>query len=149
MDVLVEDRFKGLLVVARNTLGTFVVVLLISLMMLAPNTTPRLTGSFVAIFATVFMVVMVREARGALQHHHEDFTRGQVRRRLIFPFIGYILLVVVGLFVRAGETEILYLNISIFCMLLANATWSAWDMMVRVGRAKERGKRERLELGER
>jgi len=142
MDVLVEERFKALLVVARNTLGSFVLVLIVSLMMLVPDQSPRLVGTLMTAFATVFLILMLREALEAIHHHHEDFSRAQVRRRLIFPLVGYAMLVLVGLSVRAGVIEMLFLNISIFCMLLANGTWSAWDIMVRVGRAKERAKRE-------
>ena len=44
LEVLVQDRFSALLVVARSTLSTFVVLLIVSLMLLAPEPTMRTSG---------------------------------------------------------------------------------------------------------
>ncbi len=142
LEVLVQDRFKALLVVARSTLSTFVVLLVVSLMLLAPEPTPRTTGITLFVFSGIFFVLTVREMRGAFQHEHAEFSRRLLRRRLLFPVFGYALIAIVGLCVMRGIHEMLFLMLSIASGMLANAVWASWDLLVRVARTKDRMKAE-------
>jgi len=142
LEVLVQERFASLLVVARSTLSTFVVLLVVSLMLLAPDPTPRTTGITLVVFAGIFMVLTIREMRGAFRQEHAEFSRRLLRRRLLFPVFGYAIIVIIGAFVIRGIYEMLFLMVSVASGLLANAVWASWDLLVRVARTKERMKSE-------
>lgn len=142
LEVLVQPRFAALLVVARSTLSSFVAVLVVSLMFLVPHSTPRVTGVTLCIFTVIFNALAIREMRGPLSHNHADFSSRLLRRRLMAPLVGYALIFIVGLFVLRGTLEMMFLMISATCLLLANAVWGSWDLLVRVARAKERSKGE-------
>lgn len=142
LEVLVQDRFAALLVVARSTLSTFVVLLIVSLMLLAPEPTMRTTGVTLFVFSTIFLVVTLREMRGAFRQEHAEFSRKLIRRRLLFPVFGYALIALLGLCVINGIFEMLYLMVSIASGLLANAVWASWDLLVKVARTKARMKTE-------
>lgn len=142
LEVLVQPRFASLLVVARSTLSTFVVLLIVSLMLLTPDPTMRTTGVTLFVFSTIFLVITLREMRGAFAHEHAEFSRRLLRRRLLFPVFGYALIALLGLCVINGIFEMLYLMVSIASGLLANAVWASWDLLVKVARTKERMRTE-------
>jgi len=138
LEMLVEERYSAMLVVARSTLSSFVTVLVVSLMLLAPDLTMRLTGVMLVTFVGVFTLVSYRQMGNALKDHHEDFPRQLLRRRLLAPIAGNLIMLLVGLALLAGLPEMLFLMISVMCLLLANAIWSSWDLLVRIAQAKRR-----------
>lgn len=138
LEMLVEERYSAMLVVARSTLASFVTVLVVSLTLLAPELSMRLTGVMLVTFVGVFTLVSFRQMGNALKDHHEDFPRQLLRRRLLAPIAGNLIMLLVGLALLAGLPEMLFLMISVMCLLLVNAIWSSWDLLVRIAQAKRR-----------
>src|SRR4051812_36974019 len=61
MEVLVQERFQGMLLVARSALVSFIVVMIVSITMLQPWLPARPTGIVLIMFAAVFSVLMMIE----------------------------------------------------------------------------------------
>ena len=142
MEVLVQEHYRSMLVVARTTLTSFVTVLIVSLIFLVPHLAMRPIGVMLITFVGVFGVLTLREMRGALKHVHPDFPRRTVIRRVLLPLVGYGLIAVAGVGLLKRDYELTYSIISGMIMLLANAAWASWDLLVRVSRVKQRAKLE-------
>ena len=138
LDRFVEKSHEHLLALSRVTLLSFTFVLFASLFMLVP---PPLQG----VRQTAIMIAAVGVAglgwttglMRATQHHDEaGFTRAQMRRRLLVPVVGYlmILLTAVGLWLEIGE--MLYMMIGAICMILGNAAGTSWELLVQIAKQK-------------
>lgn len=138
LDVLLHERRAHLLDLARQTLLTFVVALMLSLMFLVPPTRPFVLALTVAAPSLAGLVLaaggLAREMRvteTGLQR------RGLLRRRLV-QILAFALLLVAATQIAAQTPEAFGTMIAPMCMLLANATNSAWDLLVQVGKLKAR-----------
>ena len=136
MEVLVQEHYRGMLVVARAALTSFVTVLIVSLMLLVPRLAMRPTGVALILFVVVFGALTIADMRGAMRHEHADFTRRTVRRRVLAPLIGYGLIALTGVGLLRRDYGMMYVMVSAMSLLLANAAWASWDLLVRVARAK-------------
>ncbi len=136
MEVLVRPKFSGMLVVARSALTSFVTVLIVSMMMLPPGLSPRSSGFSLIAFVGVFTVISLFDLRKALEHEHQDFPRRTVRRRVLMPIVGYAFLMFIGVSLFRHVYEAMYLMISAMSLLLANAAFASWDLLVRVSKVK-------------
>jgi len=141
MEVLVQDPYRSMLVVARATLTSFVTVLIVSMMLLVPHPAIRPTGLALILFVVLFGGLTLTEMRGAMKHDHADFPRRTVSRRVLIPLIGYGLMAMVGVGFLQRRYAMAYAMVSAMSLLLANAAWASWDLLVRVSRVKERAKR--------
>jgi hypothetical protein len=137
VDALVHPSREHLLSLARATLLSFVFVLTLSLMMLVPAPGMRVMGVTWLLLGTVFSGITLRQIlRSPI--HHDDFSRGLFRRRLMFPLIGYAWTAVSGAVLLRREPEALFLIVGALCMLLGNAAGTSWDLLVRVARIRRR-----------
>jgi hypothetical protein len=141
VDALVQESREHLLGLARATLMSFVFVLTLSLMMLVPAPGMRVTGVTWLLIGGVFAVVTLRQILRT-PVHHDDFSRGLFRRRLMFPLIGYAWTAVAGAVLLRRQPEALFLLVGALCMLLGNAAGTSWDLLVRVARIRKRAAEE-------
>lgn len=141
LDQLVEDSHEHLLALGRITLMSFTMILMISLIMLVPPQSARQTGIMmmaVAFAGTLFTVRMTV----ATKHHDEaGFSRGMMRKRILFPVVAYVLIALSGFGVMNGVPETLYFMIGGICMALGNAAGTSWELIVQVAKHKKRAAR--------
>ena len=138
LDRLVEPHHEHLLALARATLTSFVMVLIVSMFMLVPPMSTRMTGLMISIVGIAGIVTSTLQMRSARHHDEGGFTRAQMRRRTVFPIVGYLLMLSAGFGVWLGVPELLFNMISGVCMLLGNAAGTSWDLLVRVAKSKRR-----------
>lgn len=136
IDQLVEPSHEHLLALSRATLTSFVSVLMASLFMLVPPLGARPVGVFLTLLAVMGIVVTVVYARGAQHHEEAGFSRRQMRRRLLFPILGYLLMLTGGVGVYLRIPEMLYQMIGAIGMILGNAAGTAWELLVTVAKQK-------------
>lgn len=138
IDALIDDSRAYLLGLARTVLLSFVMVLTLSLVMLIPHQSLRMTGVLLSALGVVAFAVTTRQARaGAASTHHDEFSRALFRRRQMIPLFGYGWLVLTGVAVLVtGVPEFTYWAVGAVCMLLGNAAGTSWDLLVRVARVK-------------
>ena len=138
LDQLVEDSHAHLLGLARVTLGTYTMIMTLSLMMLAPAFSPRITGVMLIAVAVVSAAFTLRTV--VRNEHHEEggFTRKNLRRRLRLPIVGYAMTAVSGLGVLLGVPELMNWMLGVICMLLGNAVGTSWELLIHVARHKRK-----------
>jgi hypothetical protein len=140
IDELIHDEREHLLALARTTLFSFTMVLLLSLMMLVPRQGLRPVGAELIVLGVNFLILTFRQLRWRPKTEHADFSVGVLRRRLIFPLVGYLLILGTGAGLMVTRVpEMLYFLIGAVCMVLGNAAGASWDLLVRVARIKREG----------
>lgn len=138
LDVLLHDRRAHLLDLARQTLLAYVYVLLVSLMFLVPPTSPRSLGFNVgAATAVVLGIALVGLVREMWQRETAIERRALARRRLL-QIVALGLALYAAWQIGIGEPLGMSLFYAPLAVLLANATGSAWMLLVQVGRLKAR-----------
>lgn len=137
VETLVRESREHLLDLARATLLTFVLVMILSLMMLVPYQNLRVVAVQLIVLGAVFTFHTGRVlffTRGA---GHEDFSLDLFRRRLILPLIGYFWIAATGVVLLKTRVPVtLMFIIGAVCMLLGNASGTSWDLLVRVARIR-------------
>ncbi|MEQ1831766.1 MAG: hypothetical protein ABL977_01840 [Candidatus Eisenbacteria bacterium] len=136
LDLLVEVGHEHLLGLSRATLTTFVSVLIVSLFMLVPSMSMRMTGLLLMIVAAAGLITTVYFSRHMNKHHGGALSPQQMRRRTLMPLIAYLLILSAGAGVYLGAPEMLFNMIGGICMILGNAAGTSWELLVRVAQHK-------------
>ena len=134
LDRLVEETHEHLLALARVTLLSFTVVLFASMFMLVPPSSRRQTAFMLAAMGVAGLVFTFRLTRTARHHDEAGFSRGQVRKRLLFPTVAYIMMLVTAAGIYVGIPEMLYMMVGAMCMILGNASGTSWELLVQIAR---------------
>ena len=137
LDVLLDDSRSHVLGHARETLLSFVYVLIVSLLYLVPEETPKVIGVGVVAASIVPIVLVVRAlVRSRTQHDDSQVSRYVMRRRLIL--LAALLLMLyfgVRLVIQRSLGEP-YAMVGCVSLVLGNAVGASWDLLVQVGRLK-------------
>ena len=136
IDRLVEESHEHLLALARVTLLSFTFVLFASLFLLAPLFNMKQHAMMLAGVSIAGLWFTIRLSVAVRHHDEAGFSRGQMRRRIVVPLVGYglMLLTAAGLFFDIGA--MLYLMISAVCMILGNAAGTSWELLVQIAKQK-------------
>lgn len=120
----------------HESLLAYVYVLILSLMFLVPPSTPRMLGAMIAgptlVVLGISLVGLIKETRQkeTALDRHKLFRRRMVQIiALAMSLYGAFLL-----WNRVGYG--VFIMITPICMILGNATGTAWDLMTQVGRLK-------------
>ena len=140
LDALLHDSRQHLLRLARSTLLSFVVVLVLSLAMLAPSQGSRPLGVQLITLGIVAIVVSWRQLVG--QSGDPGLLHGEMRMRRWLPLIAFLSFIGIGYAILRGHPDFMLLLVGSVGMLLGNATGVSWDLLVRVGKAKREMERE-------
>lgn len=144
VDALVQDHREHLLDLARATLMSFVLVMVLSLSLLVPQAGQRVTGMQLFILGVGFSVWTLRTLIFARGVGHQHFSLGRYRRRLVIPLLGYGYISLVGwMLFHRGSPEWLTFLIGGICLLLGNASGTSWELLVRVARIRRSDAEER------
>jgi len=141
IDRLVEDSHEHLLALSRVTLTSFVFVMTASLFMLVPPMGPHFLGLMISTLGIMGLVLTGVYAARAKHHEEAGFTRRQMRRRLMFPAVGYLFMLMAGIGVHEHIPEMLYQMIGAICMILGNAAGTSWELLVNVAKQKRSAQR--------
>jgi len=136
LDRLVEESHEHLLALGRVTLLSFLVVLFASMFMLVPPTGPHQTAIMLGVMSVAALSFTFRLTRAARHHEEAGFSRGQIRKRLMFPTIGYLLMTLTAVGVWLHIPEMLYMMVGSMCMILGNAAGTSWELIVQVARQR-------------
>lgn len=134
LDRLVEESHEHLLALARVTLLSYTFVLFASMFMLVPATSKRQTAIMLGGMAIVGLGWLIRLTRAARHHDEAGFSRALMRRRLLPPIIGMLLMLLTAIGLGQGIVEMLYAMVGSMCMILGNAAGTSWDLLVQIAR---------------
>ena len=141
IDRLTEDSHEHLLALARATLMSFVFVMMASLFMLVPPEGPHSLGLMLIALSIGGLGVTGWYALRVRHHDEAGFSRRKMRQRLMFPILGYLLMLSAGLGVRLGIPQMLYQMIGAVGMILGNAVGTSWELLVKVAQQKRAAQR--------
>lgn len=140
LEQLVEESHEHLLALARAMVTAFVMVLIASLMMLAPGFSQRITGFALVAVGSIGGLVTLRML-GTVPHHDAGgFTAANMLRRKALAVLGYVLMVGTGAGIMLGNQDLLHWAVGAFCVLLANAAGTSFELLVHVARHKKRAR---------
>jgi hypothetical protein len=138
LEALLHESRAALLAHARETLLSFMYVLVLSLEFLVPEESPRPLGAAIALLSGILLLLAAfsaaRERRRADPAGHLSFL--DRRRRTLMVAYAAGLVIGVVMIVR-HDAYMSYWMIGVVCTLLGNAAGSAWDLLVQVGRIKQ------------
>ena len=143
IEALVEAGREHLLQLARVTMMSFVMVLVLSLEILIPGAPRRVLAMQMIVLGAMFAIATLRTLLFARGESHQHFTLGHFRRRLVPPVIGYLWIVLTGwLILKQGELPMgLPTLLGGVILLLVSALSTSWEMLVRVARIRHSDKR--------
>jgi hypothetical protein len=138
LESLLHESRAALLAHARETLLSFMYVLILSLEFLVPEVPTRPLGLAIAGLSGLMLLRVAlstaRERRLADPAGHLGFLERR-RRTLVLAYAAGVVIGVVMLARR--DPDMAYWMIAVVCALLGNAASSAWDLLVQVGRVKQ------------
>ena len=137
LDLLVEAGHEHLLGLSRATLTTFVSVLVVSLLMLVPAMSARMTGILITVAALAGLISSAYFSRHMSKQSGGAMSAQQLRRRTTMPLIAYLLMLSAGVGVFMGIPEMLFNMTGGICMILGNAAGTSWELLVRVAQHKK------------
>lgn len=138
VDTLVQGKRDHLLDLARATLLSFTMILVLSLSMLMPYLSQRFVGVQLVILAAAFTAFTLFTMLRAKGEGHEHYSIARFRRRLLLPVLGYAYIGLVGWMLshKGGPTSLNYL-LGGMCLLFGNASGTSWELLVRVARIRK------------
>lgn len=136
LDRFVEKTHEHVLALARVTLLSYTFVLFASLFMLVPPTGRHQTAIMLGVMGLAGLVFTAKVTRSARHHDEAGFSRGQIRRRVLVPSVGYVMMVLTAVGLYQGIPEMLYMMVGATCMILGNAAGTSWELLVQI--AKQR-----------
>jgi len=146
VEALVEAGREHLLELARVTMMSFVMVLVLSLELLIPGVPRRILAVQMIILGAIFGLNTARTLIFARGESHQHFTLGHFRRRLVLPILGYFWIVFTGWLILQGERPTgLPTLLGGVILLLVNALSTSWELLVRVARIRHSDKRAAAE----
>jgi hypothetical protein len=137
-EVMAPDR-PDLRALAEQAFASFTYVLLISLFFLVPGQDPLTIGIELAVLGVIGLLrVLQRLVRGYGKASTRQWGFISMARRLGWPALAYLGLLVVALGVAQLRPEALSTHIAVLFILLTSAADSAWDLLVKVSEDKRR-----------
>ena len=137
LDKVVDERGAHLEAMAREAFASFVIVLALSLMMLAPQLARRSFGVSLLILAAVRGIITATRMRRTLgAAARSSFGGRSTLLRFLFPLGAVAFLAWAGTRFLIKDVEDGLAGIMLACLLLiADATRSAYELLVRTARA--------------
>ncbi|HKB75061.1 MAG TPA: hypothetical protein VKC58_00605 [Myxococcales bacterium] len=139
LDKVVDERGAHLEAMAREAFASFVIVLALSLMMLAPQLARRSFGVSLLMLAAVRGIITASRMRRTLgaTARSSGFGGRSMLLRFLFPLAAVVCLAWAGSRFLGKDVEDGLAGIMLACLLLiADATRSAYELLVRTGRVK-------------
>jgi hypothetical protein len=125
---------------AYETFNHFITLLLIAFLCLIPALPPSWFGVGLLLLGLGGAVRLAWRRRA--EPAQERLGLPTPRRRDVLPALAYLLLVGLGLWYLAGQTGLLGVLVAVDFLLLIQATWRAWEMLLYLGARKTPGSAE-------
>lgn len=141
LEIIVREDGRHLRALAGQAFTSYLFVLLLSLLLLAPEAHARPTGFSLGLLGVLRLAFLGGgNLRSLVTAEGHGLDRRLMQRRILPPLAASVLLVTVAvLLIRNPEsTWVLAFMVAVTGLMLASATGSAWDLIVRVGEARHR-----------
>lgn len=134
LDLVGESGIAAIFTLARRTLFSFILVVIVALMFLVPNQGPQLLGWPLLALGAADMLQTVLDGRSVVKELTYAMGWQRIATRIIppvvLPLASSIGLMVVAASVVAGMTSSLYWMMPIVVLILSTAALTAWELML-------------------
>ena len=137
LDKIVHERGAHLEAMAREAFASFVIVLALSLMMLAPPLAQRPLGVSLLVLSVARGTMTIRRMRRTLgpTARSSGFGGGNMVLRFLFPLMAALFLAWAGVrFLNRQPEEGLVGIMTSALLLIADATRSSYELLIRTAR---------------
>lgn len=142
LDLVGESAISPIFTLARRTLSSFILVVIIALVFLVPEQEPQRLGWALLALGILDMLQTLLDAGAIVRElaHSTGWQRFATRivPPVVFPLLSGIGLVLVAATVLAGGTSYLYWMVPIIVLILSTAAFNAWELMLGLARHKVR-----------
>src|SRR6185503_1529626 len=138
LDVILHESRAHLLALARQSFFGFIYVMLVSLFCLEPAWRPRTLGVTLMALGVLLVGFWLRHLFDMRRGDHSDIGGRTILLCAVFGVLAAALLALGGWRTIQGSPEALHLVTLSMIFLLATGARSAWDLLVRVGKVRER-----------
>jgi hypothetical protein len=132
----------GMRVLAAQTFHNFLVLLVIALMALVPDTTGRSLAITLLIVGTQGVIRVALDLRRARRDPDPTWRALQALTRYAAPALAYAICLWLVIDLWDGVTEALGDIVAIVLLLLLSATANCWDLLEAIGNRRESAARE-------
>jgi len=136
IEVMRDESQIGLRELATQTFGSFLYILLISLLLLIPDNHPQFIGIQLLILGTFGLVNAFRWLQPVIGNLQATWAKTYLFWRFILPTVSYLGLIVISLAVWQGRHDGLFSVVYVIFILLVTATHNAWDLLVGISHKK-------------
>jgi hypothetical protein len=138
LDVILHESRAHLIALARQSFFGFIYVMIVSVFCLEPVWRPRPLGVSLITLGALLFVFWLRHLFDMRKGDHSELGTRTILLRASFGLISALLLAGGGWGIVQGAPEALHMVTLALMFLLATGARSAWDLLVRVGKARER-----------
>jgi hypothetical protein len=128
--VMRDEAYADLRMLARNTFWNLIYVLLFSMTFLIPHQGPLGVGLPLLAMGCHGAFSATRPLNMALRHPKHTWSVSRIVSRFVLPLVAFLGLIVIAISVLLGSVDLLYWLIAVIILLLANASRNAWDLLV-------------------
>jgi hypothetical protein len=130
LDAIRRAENESLNVLAAQTLGNFVYVLLFAIILLIPGQDPTGIGLPLFVMGVFGLWNSGRHLRTAVRNRRESGP-AYIFWHHVLPTSAFVVLISVSIQVWQGDTHVLYWMIGVIIIFLLIATRNSWDLLVR------------------
>jgi len=137
IDILLHDQRAHLMDLARQTFHVFITALIVALIALMPDLPDRIRGVDLAVIGTLLFMPTLRNLLRIRSQTDRTISQRVLIARTLAPLLASAILIYGGLcmFRRQGVDTLMTFS-SASLLLLGSGAGSAWDLMVRVAKAR-------------
>jgi len=142
LDLVGESGIAPIFTLARRTLSSFILVVVIALVFLVPEQRPAGLGWPLLILGVLDLLQTVLDGRAVVGELATSGGLQTIARRilppLVLPLASSIGLILVAATVLGGTAGYLYWMVPIIIVILSAAAFNAWELMLGLARHKVR-----------
>ena len=129
-----RDTHPEFLSLALKSLGLFMLVVLIALLLVMTDPRPRDVGIALSIMGAISLFNSVPQLASVHRSMRQEWGAFFFLRRVLLPTAGYLLLLVAGLGILMGDTSWIHAIGWLQLVFLFTATYNAWDLVTHVAK---------------
>jgi len=142
LDLVGESGIDVVFTLARRTLFSFILVVIVALIFLVPIQGPQGLGWPLIALGMVDMLQTILDGRAVVRELERSVGWRHIANRIVLPVVLTLLsgvgLVLVAATLLAGMTAYLYWMVPIVILILSTAAFNAWELMLGLARHKVR-----------
>lgn len=134
LDLVGESGIGAIFTLARRTLFSFILVVVVALMFLVPNQRQQGLGWPLLALGIVDMLQTILDGRAVVTELKNTAGWGRIANRIVPPVVLTLLsgagMFLVGATVLRDTTSYLYWMVPIVVLILSTAAFNAWELML-------------------